>query len=436
MDLNSANLSVTPIIISVGYEFGHAQWMLGTKYFDFFIEEGSTSRLVCTWHDVRHTLCGIHCNPYETHILSATDSYSTVISSITTDIKILPIPSHQESENITSTLTSCHSLVVANNSEIIILGGSYTTPIGIFHWNISSTDNSPSGTLKLLYSSVPKSSLDSIDPSYLSIPQHISFPTFSDSNKERISYGWYYPPTHPLYAPSGDLSSSITQTNLLPPLLVKCHGGPTGSTSTDYRLDIQYFTSRGFAVFDLNYTGSTGYGRDYRTQLYQKWGIYDRKDCVYGIQYLINHGYVDSKKIAIDGSSAGGYTTLSVITFDPHIITAATSSYGIGDLTLLLSDTHKYESHYLTQLIGSYETCSHEYVNRSPINSVETIECSLLLLQGTNDRVVPPNQSQKMYEEVKKKGNPTALILFEGKNLSLFLIYIFIIILYYFVLCR
>jgi dipeptidyl aminopeptidase/acylaminoacyl peptidase len=274
------------------------------------------------------------CSPYEAHALSSSSHSSDLKSPASTGhgLTILPVPlvPALSSQSQPTKLTSCSSLQVAEQSTLIILSGSPAAPMGIYRWDLLTSPD----TISLLQSSIPLDSVASISSSYLSIPQHISFPTYSEdpSSGEVRSYGWYYPPTHPSYAPAGLAASSI----LLPPLLVKCHGGPTGSTSTEYRLDIQYFTSRGIAVLDVDYSGSSGYGREYRQRLSQKWGVYDRKDCVFGAKHLIATGLVDQHRVAIDGSSAGGYTTLAAITLEEEqVFTAATSAYGRHDPSLL-----------------------------------------------------------------------------------------------------
>lgn len=314
-------MSHSPVLIADDYEFGRPQWNLGNKYFDFIDKDGA-SQLVCMWHDQNHTMHAVLCSPYQTHNLSSSHRIDPE-SPASTNISILPVPlvPASSAQSPAIKLTTWSSLQVAKQSTLILLSGSPVAPLGIYQWDLT-----PANTITLLHSSVPLDSVSSISSSYLSIPKHISFPTYSEdvSSGEVRSHGWYYPPTHPSYAPAGIPSSPA-----LPPLLVKCHGGPTGSTSTEYRLDIQYFTSRGIAVLDVDYSGSTGYGREYRQRLSNKWGVYDRKDCVFGVKYLVSKGLVDRDRVAIDGSSAGGYTTLAAITLEEEqVFTAATSAYG------------------------------------------------------------------------------------------------------------
>ncbi|MEB3309245.1 MAG: S9 family peptidase [Snowella sp.] len=243
-----------------------------------------------------------------------------------------------------------------------------------------------------------RSSELAIDPSYLSIPKTISFPT----ENGLIAHAWYYPPTNPDYqAPDGDL----------PPLLVKSHGGPTAAAANSLSLKIQYWTSRGFAYLDVNYGGSTGYGREYRQRLDHQWGIVDVDDCVNGAKFLVQQGKADPNKLAISGGSAGGYTTLAALTFR-NTFKAGASHYGVSDLTALATDTHKFEARYLDRLIGKYPEEAELYQARSPINFTEQLACPVVFFQGLEDKVVPPNQAERMVEALKQKGLPVAYVPF------------------------
>jgi len=241
-----------------------------------------------------------------------------------------------------------------------------------------------------------------IDPSYLSIGQPIEFPT----EEGLTAFGFFYPSQNPDYAaPNGEL----------PPLLVMSHGGPTSATSSGFRYGIQYWTTRGIAVLDINYGGSTGYGRAYRERLKGKWGIVDVADCVNGARYLASQGLVDGNRLAITGGSAGGYTTLCALTFH-KVFKAGASYYGVSDLEALAQDTHKFESRYLDGLIGPYPERRDLYLERSPIHHVQNISCPMILLQGLDDPVVPPNQAEMMYQAVREQGLPVALITFPGEQ--------------------
>jgi dipeptidyl aminopeptidase/acylaminoacyl peptidase len=241
-----------------------------------------------------------------------------------------------------------------------------------------------------------------LDPRYLSEPVPIEFPTTNN----QTAYGFFYPPTNPDFtAPAGEL----------PPLLVKSHGGPTAATGSSLSLRVQYWTSRGFGYLDVNYRGSTGYGREYRQLLRGQWGIADVDDAVYGAKSLADRGLVDGDRLAISGSSAGGYTVLSALTFR-DAFKAGASYYGISDLEALAKDTHKFEARYLDRLVGEYPADRSIYVERSPIHSPEKLSCPVIFFQGLEDKVVPPNQAVLMVEALRSKGVPVAYVPFEGEQ--------------------
>jgi len=241
-----------------------------------------------------------------------------------------------------------------------------------------------------------------LDPGYLSTPEAIEFPT-SDG---LTAHGFYYPPQNRDYgAPD----------NELPPLLVKSHGGPTSAAATALSLNIQYWTSRGIAVLDVNYGGSTGYGREYRERLHGKWGVLDVDDCANGAKYLVARGDVDPDRLMITGGSAGGYTTLCALTFR-DTFKAGASHYGVSDAEALTRETHKFESRYLDNLFGPYPERRDVYHERSPINFTEQLSCPVIFFQGLEDRVVPPNQAELMVEALKQKGVPVAYVAFPGEQ--------------------
>ena len=193
------------------------------------------------------------------------------------------------------------------------------------------------------------------------------------------------------------------------------HGGPTAATSPAFSLRTQYWTSRGFAVLDVNYGGSTGYGREYRNRLDGRWGIVDVEDCVNGARYLVEQGLVDGERLAITGGSAGGYTTLAALAFH-DTFKAGASHYGVADLEALARDTHKFESRYLDGLIGPYPERIDLYTERSPIHHVEGLSCPVIFFQGLEDEIVPPNQAQTMVAALRAKGVPVAYLPFEGEQ--------------------
>ena len=241
-----------------------------------------------------------------------------------------------------------------------------------------------------------------VDPKYLSSPEPVQFGTTDG----RTAHAFYYPPRNPDFvAPEGEK----------PPLLVKSHGGPTAAAQIALDLGIQYWTSRGFAVVDVNYGGSTGYGTEYRRRLNGTWGITDVDDCLNAARFLAARGDADPERLAIDGGSAGGYTTLAALTFH-DVFKAGASYYGVSDLEALAKETHKFESRYLDSLVGPYPERKDLYEERSPINHTHLLSCPLLLLQGLEDEIVPPNQAEMMFEAVKTKGLPTAYVPFEGEQ--------------------
>jgi dipeptidyl aminopeptidase/acylaminoacyl peptidase len=241
-----------------------------------------------------------------------------------------------------------------------------------------------------------------IDSSYFSIPEEIEFPT----EHSLTAHAYLYLPQNPRFtAPAGEW----------PPLLVLSHGGPTGATSTTFNLGIQYWTTRGFAVLDVNYGGSTGYGRAYRQRLNGQWGVVDVDDCVNGARYLVRKELVDDKKLAIRGGSAGGYTTLCAIALR-DVFTAGASHFGISDLEVFAEDTHKFESRYLDRLVGPYPERRDLYHERSAINFIGDITCPLILFQGLEDKIVPPNQAQMMFDALKARGVPVAYLSFAGEQ--------------------
>lgn len=232
---------------------------------------------------------------------------------------------------------------------------------------------------------------------FIAVPEALTFPA-----KAGDSHAFFYPPTnHDHHLPADES----------PPLLVATHGGPTSNAWADLDWHIQYYTSRGWAVADVNYGGSTGFGRAYRERLDGTWGQTDIDDCVACVHHLVAHGRVDPARVAIKGGSAGGYTTLAALAFT-NVFRAGASHYGVGDLKALAADTHKFESRYLDTLLGSPEALD----ERSPLNHVDKLNCPVIFFQGAEDRVVPPNQAASMRDALAAKGIPVAYVLFEGEG--------------------
>ncbi len=247
-----------------------------------------------------------------------------------------------------------------------------------------------------------RSRATSVDARHLSVPQAIEFPTGSGLT----AHGLFYPPHNSDHdAPEGEL----------PPLIVESHGGPTSAFSAVLDYGKQFWTSRGFAVVDVNYGGSTGYGREYRERLRGKWGIVDLDDCVNAARYLASTGRVDARRLLIHGGSAGGYTTLCAVTFR-DVFAAGASHFGVADAAALARDTHKFESRYLDSMIGPLPEAQAVYEERSPIFHTDLLRTPLIVFQGLEDRVVPPNQAEAMVAALAEKGIPHAYLAYEGEQ--------------------
>jgi dipeptidyl aminopeptidase/acylaminoacyl peptidase len=274
--------------------------------------------------------------------------------------------------------------------SIFFIGGSPTEPPAVYRY-------STGGKLHVLRSSVT----EPIAREWISVPEAVTFKA-----GERDVHAFYYPPANPDVTAPPD-----TQ----PPLIVVTHGGPTGATLDVLDPKVQFWTSRGFAVLDVNYSGSTGYGRPYRDRLKGQWGIVDVEDAVAGAQAMVAAKKADPDRLIIRGGSAGGYTTLAALTFF-DTFKAGASYYGISDLEVLQQDTHKFESRYNDSLIGPYPAAKDVYHARSPIHFTDLLACPIILFQGLEDKVVPPNQSEMMAEAVRKKGLKVKYVTFEGEQ--------------------
>ncbi len=280
----------------------------------------------------------------------------------------------------------------AANGRVAFIGASPATPHTLMLLDLAS------GAL----TTIRRSSDIAVDPGYISTPRVIEFPTAGDLT----AFAFYYPPhNRDFNAPAGDV----------PPLLVLSHGGPTGATSAAFDLGIQFWTSRGIAVVDVNYGGSTGSGRAYRQRLDGAWGMVDVDDCCNAARYLVAQGLADPQRLIIAGGSAGGYTTLAALTFR-DVFQAGASYYGVGDLEALVRDTHKFESRYLDRLVGPYPERVDIYHARSPIHHVEQLNRPVIFLQGLEDKVVPPGQSETMVAALRVKGVPVAYLAFAGEQ--------------------
>jgi dipeptidyl aminopeptidase/acylaminoacyl peptidase len=286
--------------------------------------------------------------------------------------------------------------LAAEGSHILLIGSSPTIPQQVVLLDFASR------SVEVLRSSADLP----VDPGYLSIPRAIAFPTEGGLK----AHAHFYPPANRDFAPVGAPAKER------PPLIVMSHGGPTAQSTAAFDLHKQFFTSRGFAVVDVNYGGSTGYGRDYRRRLKGNWGIVDTMDCINAARYLAELGEVDGERLLIRGGSAGGYTTLCALTFHDDFAAGA-SYYGISDLEpFATGQTHKFERQYEHTLVGPYPEAIDLYRERSPIHFVERISCPMILLQGDQDEVVPPSQAQVMVDALKANRLPFAYLLFEGEQ--------------------
>ncbi|MEO5884616.1 MAG: prolyl oligopeptidase family serine peptidase, partial [Candidatus Limnocylindrales bacterium] len=257
------------------------------------------------------------------------------------------------------------------------------------------TTLAPSGVLR-------RSSPVSVDPASIAIPESITFP----SADGRMARGLFYRPTNrDVVGPAGER----------PPLVVRSHGGPTANASTSLELDLQLFTTRGIAVVDVDYGGSTGYGRLYRQELDGNWGVIDVDDCVAAARFLVARGDVDAERLAIEGGSSGGFTALAALAFR-DVFTAGISQYGIGDLATLAADTHKFESRYMDRLVGPYPAMAERYRQRSPIHYIDEVSCPILILQGLDDEVVPPSQAEAIVAALEANQIPHAYLPFAGEG--------------------
>ncbi len=290
--------------------------------------------------------------------------------------------------------------ICATSRELFFIGGSPTEPPSIIRVPLGS-QSSGAHHVEVVRSAKD----DRIEPAWVSIPQAITFESVSGDDKA-VVHGFYYAPRNPDFeAPRGEL----------PPLLVVSHGGPTTATWDVLDEEVQFWTSRGFAMLDVNYSGSTGYGRKYRERLNGRWGIADVADCVNGARHLVDTGRADPSRLIIRGGSAGGYTTLAALTFH-DTFKAGASYYGISDIEVLARDTHKFESRYLDSLVGPYPAGRETYRARSPIHFTDRLSAALILFQGLEDKVVPPNQSEMMAAAAIRKGLPVAYVTFAGEQ--------------------
>jgi len=344
------------VVHAMAAEFGKPQWTFSMVTYAFI----SADRIAATYtQDGRWRLALI-------------DTRSRAFTPV--DLSVQPLESIQ-----------------AGGDALYFIAGSSTAASAIIRLALGD------GSMQVLRSAAA----EPIDAAWISVPEAVTYTAAG-----RDVHAFYYPPVNPgVTAPAGER----------PPLMVLTHGGPTGATQDTLDAKIQFWTSRGFAVLDVNYSGSTGYGRAYRERLNRQWGIADVADVVGGAQAMVAAGKADPDRLIIRGGSAGGYTTLAALTFH-QVFKAGASYYGISDLEVLQQDTHKFESRYNESLIGPYPAAREVYVQRSPIHFTDRLSCPIILFQGLDDKVVPPNQSAMMADAVRKKGLKVKYVTFEGEQ--------------------
>jgi dipeptidyl aminopeptidase/acylaminoacyl peptidase len=341
-------------------EFGQAQWVFGQSTYAFM----SPERLVCAYHEAGRS-----------H-LARLDIATGTLTPIETPY------------------TDFGQIRVAEG-RIVCRAGSPASPTSIV------AIDPASGAVEVLRRSAPAAGDETLRR-YFSVPRHLSFAT----ENGRVAYANYYPPANPDHAPPPGEK---------PPLVVKCHGGPTASASSVLSLGIQYWTSRGIAVLDVDYGGSTGYGRAYRERLQGGWGVVDVEDCVNAARHVIAEGLADGERAVITGGSAGGYTVLAALALHDFFKGGA-SYYGVSDVAALARDTHKFESRYLDWLIGPYPEQADLYRERSPLTHADKLRRPVIFFQGSDDRIVPPNQTEMMVEALRRQDIPVGYLLFAGEQ--------------------
>ena len=340
-------------------EFGYPAWSFGARSFAFL----GDGRIVCA---------------YETGGF--------------THFAVLD-PETGELDELDLGLDSLSGSLGAEGMRAVIVAGSTTSPSAVVLVDVASR------TTETLRSSVEVS----LPAESFSVPRSIEFPTEGGLTAHAL----FYPPANPDFeAPGGER----------PPLIVESHGGPTGSASPIFSLGTQFWTSRGFAVVDVDYGGSTGYGRAYRERLNGQWGVVDLQDCVNAAHYLVEEDEADPDRLVITGGSAGGYTVICALTFT-DVFAAGTTYFGIADLEQFGGgETHKFELQYEHTLIGPYPERADLYKARSPIHFTDRITTPMLVLQGADDRVVPPSQAELIVEALQERGIPHAYLLYEGEG--------------------
>jgi dipeptidyl aminopeptidase/acylaminoacyl peptidase len=291
--------------------------------------------------------------------------------------------------------------LACDGRNVVFVGGTATEPMSVVRWDPVLDE----------VSVLRASSNVQMHPDDVSLPRAIEFPTTGG----RTAHAFYYPPRNGAVTGTAEHPTPGAPDVERPPLIVKSHGGPTSQSPAVFDLSTQYWTTRGFAVVDVNYGGSTGYGRAYRERLKGQWGIVDVDDCVNAARFLAESGHVDGRRMAIRGGSAGGFTTLCALTFHDDFAAGA-SYFGVADAKLLAEHTHDFESRYLDGLIGSLDEAAELYEARSPIHHTDQLRTPVIVLQGLEDAVVPPSQAEAMVAACQERAIPHAYLTFEGEQ--------------------
>ncbi len=349
------------VLYAAEAEFGYPAWTFGTRSFAFL----GDGRIMCCYERDGRTRFG-------------------VLEPDSGDLELLEL----EYDALWGSPS-----ITAEGTTALVIAGSATATNRAFVLDVADG----STTVLRTSAQVP------VDAGYFSVPRALEFPTDDD----RTAHALVYPPTNPDFA-AGDGEA--------PPLIVMSHGGPTGSASAIVDLNTQFWTTRGFAVVDVNYGGSTGYGREYRERLNGQWGVVDLRDCVNAARHLVERGEADPERLLIRGGSAGGYTTICALTFTDEFAAGA-SYFGIADLEQFGGgETHKFELQYEHTLVGPYPEAAELYRARSPIHFVDQISTPMLVLQGADDEIVPPTQAELIVGALRERGIPHAYLLFEGEG--------------------
>ena len=354
-DSGAGDVNLTPIPA----EFGVPAWEFGYSTYAFL----SDGRIACTYRQG-----GVH--------------HLAMLDPATSELLDLDLP------------YSCYDspYVRGAGTRLLFVAGGPATPAEIVSLDFAARDVQVLRTSREV----------NVDPAYFSMPRPIEFPT----EDGLTAHAHFYPPANPDFAaPEGER----------PPLVVHVHGGPTSEATPELSLATQFWTSRGFAFVDVNYGGSTGYGREYRERLYGQWGIVDVHDAVNAARFLVERGEADGNRLIITGGSAGGYTTLCALTWHDDFATGA-SYYGLADLEPFATFTHKFELRYTDNLVGPWPEAADLWRARSPIHSADMLSRPMLVLQGLEDEVVPPEQAEIMVRALEAKGIPYGYLAFEGEQ--------------------